>query len=103
MSDFDDLEAAVAAETEIDEAAVALLDGLAERIEGLVDNPDPSALQTLAQQVRANSAKLSAAITANTSAVAPSDDALAGASTTTAATPAPASTDPAPTDSTTTS
>jgi hypothetical protein len=61
---LDDLAAAVAENTALDQSAIDLIGGLAAQIEALKD--DPVALAALAAEVRAKSAALAAAIQANT-------------------------------------
>jgi hypothetical protein len=54
MQEFDDLKAAVAAETEVTQAAVTLIDGLAAKLDALKDAPTSEAVQALADAVAAN-------------------------------------------------
>lgn len=68
MSDeLDQLKAAVAANTEVEESAITLLGNLSAQIIALKD--DPAALLDLANSIAAEKEKLAAAITANTPAV----------------------------------
>ena|ERR1035437_4573698 len=74
------LSAAVAAEGTVIESAVVLLTGLSRQITDLKN--DPAALQTLSDQVKAESDALAAAVLANTPAEIPAtpSDVNAGAS-----------------------
>lgn len=77
MSVMDDLKAAVAKARTVEASAVALITGLAERIRNAAQ--DPAELETLAQELDAQTDSLSAAITANTAAdPAPADEQPAG-------------------------
>lgn len=64
MADLTALTAEVTRNSEVDDSAITLLNGLAAQIV-LLKN-DPAALQALADQLKASSDKLSAAIVANT-------------------------------------
>jgi len=66
---LDRLTAAVARNTSVDESAIALLNGLAQQIRDLKD--DPAALEALATELEAKNSALSDAVTANTPAVEP--------------------------------
>jgi hypothetical protein len=68
MADLSVLTAHVQQNTEVDASAIALLNGLSAQIEQL--KTDPVALQGLADQLKANSDNLAAAIVANTPAAA---------------------------------
>lgn len=63
-SDLTALEAEVARNTEVDQSAILLLQGLAQKIEEL--KTDPAALQAFADSLRGSSDALAAAVTANT-------------------------------------
>jgi hypothetical protein len=63
-TDLSGLTAEVTRNTEVDDSAVALINGLATQIEQL--KTDPVALQALADSMRASSDKLAAAVAANT-------------------------------------
>ncbi len=69
MQEFEDLKAAVAAETEVTQAAVTLIDGLAAKLTALKDAPTPEAVQALVEELHADKAALAAAVAANTAAV----------------------------------
>jgi hypothetical protein len=62
--ELDDLKAAVAENSALDDSIIQLVNGLAAQIEALKD--DPAALAALAVEVRAKSALIAAAIQANT-------------------------------------
>jgi len=64
MSDLTALTAEVANNTEVDQSAIALLNGLSAQIEAL--KTDPAALQGLADTLKSSSAALAAAVVANT-------------------------------------
>jgi hypothetical protein len=66
MQEFEDLKAAVAAETEVTQAAVTLIDGLAAKLDALKDAPTPEAVQALVNELNADKAVLAAAVAANT-------------------------------------
>ena len=70
MALLDNLTAAVAAETTVDQSAVTLINGMAAQIQTLINNSgntvDPVALQNLVNQMTANATPLAAAVTANT-------------------------------------
>ena len=64
--ELDALTAQVQANTEIEESAILLINGLAAKIEAAKN--DPAALQALADSLKAEDDKLAAAVAANTSA-----------------------------------
>lgn len=64
MADLTALTAEVTRNTEVDQSAITLLNGLAAQIESL--KTDPAALQALADQLKNSSDQLAAAVTANT-------------------------------------
>ncbi len=66
MAALDDLKAAVAKDTEVDQAAITLLTGLKAALDAAIASGDPAQLQALSDQLGTNTAALSAAITANT-------------------------------------
>jgi hypothetical protein len=63
-SDLTALEAEVARNTEVDQSAIVLLQGLATQIEALKN--DPVKLQAFVDSLRGSSDALAAAVTANT-------------------------------------
>ena len=71
---LDSLKAAVAANTAVIGSAVALIGGLAEKLQTAIDaGADPAELQALADELRAQDTALAEAVAANT----PADPALA--------------------------
>jgi multidrug resistance efflux pump len=68
MKDLDDLRAQVEAETNVDTAAITLIQGLTTRIQQLAQQPTVSSadLQALSAQLNQNQQSLAAAIVANT-------------------------------------
>lgn len=66
MTDLTKLQADVAAETALDQSAITLITGLAAAVKAA--GTDPVALKAVTDQMEANAAALSAAVTANTSA-----------------------------------
>ena len=68
--DISKLQAAVAAETTVEQSAVTLIGTLAGEIQTLINasgnTVDPAALQALVDQMTASQASLAAAVTANT-------------------------------------
>jgi len=64
MADLGPLTAEVTRNTEVDSSAIALLNGLSAQIAQLKN--DPVALQALADQLKASSDSLAAAVVANT-------------------------------------
>jgi hypothetical protein len=69
MSDLSALTAAVEESTTVEQSAIALLNTLAADLEAV--KTDPAAIQTIADNIRNNSASLAAAVTANTPASPP--------------------------------
>lgn len=66
MAALDDLQAQVQANTNLEQSAVTLIQGLAKQITDAVNSNDSSALQALAQQLNTSAAALGSAISANT-------------------------------------
>lgn len=64
MSNLDSLTAAVKANTDVEQSAIALIADIAQRLADA--KTDPAAVQALADQLNANAAALSAAVVANT-------------------------------------
>lgn len=65
-NELDDLKAAVAKDTEVDQSAITLLNGLKEKLDAAIASGDPAQLTALSQQLGSNSDALAAAVTANT-------------------------------------
>ena len=66
MQEFESLQTAVAAETEVSQAAVTLINGLAAKLDALKDTPTPDAVQALVDELNTDKAALAAAVAANT-------------------------------------
>lgn len=66
MAELDDLRAAVARETEVDESAIVLLNGLKAKLDAAIAAGDPAALKALSDSLGTESQKLADAVTANT-------------------------------------
>lgn len=90
MATLQDIANAVNAETSVDNAIVTLLDGIVTQLQAAQSSTDPTAMANVVANIQANTAILSAAITANTPVTASQASATS--------TPAPNSTPtPAPT------
>lgn len=69
---LESLTAAVAENTSASDSAIALVDGLVQELQdALANKADPSAVQALVDQLKANTSELSKAVTDNTPAAAP--------------------------------
>ncbi len=66
MAELDDLKAAVAKETEVDESAIVLLQGLKAKLDAAIAAGDPAALKALSDSLGTESQKLADAVAANT-------------------------------------
>lgn len=66
MSAISDLQDAVAAATTVEESAITLLQGLKAQLDAAIAAGDPAALKALSDTIGAETAKLSAAVVANT-------------------------------------
>lgn len=64
--ELDALKAAVAHNTDVEESAIALLQGLKAKLDAAIAAGDPAALQALSDTLGAETDKLAAAVTANT-------------------------------------
>ncbi len=71
---FDNLVLEVAGLTDVVASADAALDGLAAKVEELLQRPTPEAIQALADDIRAAKAALAASIVENTEAPAPAPE-----------------------------
>ncbi len=71
MATIQDVQAAVAAESTVDDSIIALLNGIVQQLKDAQASGDPAALDAVVQGIQANTAKLQAAVTANTPAPAP--------------------------------
>lgn len=65
-NELEDLKAAVARDTEVDQSAITLLNGLKAALDAAIASGDPAALQALSDQLGSNADSLAAAVTANT-------------------------------------
>lgn len=75
MSALDDLTTQVTANTNLEQSAITLIQGIAQQLQTAIANNDSAALNTLAQQLNTSAAALGAAISANTAAPAPDPNA----------------------------
>jgi hypothetical protein len=66
MAALDDLKAAVQKETEVDQSAIVLLNGLKAQLDAAIASNDPAALQALSDQLGSSSQSLADAVAANT-------------------------------------
>ncbi len=71
MSALDDLQAQVHANTDLEQSAIELIQGIAQQLQEAVNNNDSAALQALSQQLQSSAAALGSAIAANTGGTAP--------------------------------
>jgi len=69
MADLSTLESAVQSNTDVEQSAIALINGIAAQLAAAAT--DPAKVKALADQLAANSASLAAAVTANTPAATP--------------------------------
>lgn len=93
-ADLSALTAAVHANTDAEQSAIALIADLAQRFDDA--KADPAAVQALADQLRSSAAALSAAVVANTPAASPSPAPSPDPAPAPSPEPAPAPADPAP-------
>lgn len=66
MSALDDLQNQVRQNTDLEQSAIQLIQGIAQKLQEAVNNNDSAALNQLAQQLQSSAAALGSAITANT-------------------------------------
>jgi len=66
MSALDDLAAQVKANTDVEQSAVTLIQGIAKQLQDAISAEDDAAIQLLSTQLQASATALSEAITANT-------------------------------------
>jgi hypothetical protein len=76
MNILQDLSAKVAANTTVTESAIALITGLKIKLDDAIASEDPAKLQALSDSLDAETAKLAAAIAANTPAAPAADPAV---------------------------
>lgn len=74
---LDDLRAAVAAQSTVNESAVALLQGISQKLNAAIAGDDDDAVEEIAKQLEAQTAQLAAAVAANTPAASPAPSAPA--------------------------
>lgn len=73
MAQIDDLKAAVANDTTVEQSAITLLNGLSAQLAAALAGGNPSAdVQGVIDNINANATSLAAAVTANTPVVKPS-------------------------------
>lgn len=66
MATIQDIQAAVAAESTVDDSIVTLLDNIVAELKAAQASNDPTALDAVVASIQANTKKLSDAVTANT-------------------------------------
>lgn len=66
MADLTAIETAVAENASVDQSAITLLEGLSAQLQEAIESNDPAAVQALADDLKTSSARLAAAVTANT-------------------------------------
>lgn len=64
--ELDDLKAAVAKDTEVDQSAITLLNGLKQKLDAAIASGNPADLKALSDQLGSNAQGLADAVTANT-------------------------------------
>lgn len=64
--ELDDLKAAVAKDTEVDQSAITLLGGLKQKLDDAIASGNPADLKALSDQLGANAQALADAVVANT-------------------------------------
>lgn len=64
--ELDDLTAAVQKDTEVDQSAITLLNGLKAKLDAAIASGDPAALKALSDQLGTNAQSLADAVVANT-------------------------------------
>ncbi len=65
-NELDDLKAAVAKDTAVDQSAITLLNGLKAKLDAAIASGDPAQLTALSAQLGSNAQGLADAVTANT-------------------------------------
>jgi len=66
MATILDVQAAVAAESTVDDSIITLLNGIVQQLKDAQASGNPAALDAVVQSIQANTTKLQAAVTANT-------------------------------------
>jgi hypothetical protein len=65
-NEIEDLQKAVARETEVDQSAIVLINGLKQKLDDAIASNDPAQLRSLSDLLGASSQQLADAVTANT-------------------------------------
>lgn len=65
-NELEDLKAAVAKDTQVDQSAITLLNGLKTALDAAIASGDPAQLKALSDQLGTNANDLAAAVAANT-------------------------------------
>ena len=66
MATIQDVSAAVAAESSVDDSIITLLNGIVQQLKDAQASNDPAALDVVVASIQANTKKLQDAVTANT-------------------------------------
>ena len=66
MATLQDVTAAVAAESTVDDSIIVLLNGIVQQLKDAMASNDPAALDVVVANIQLNTAKIQAAVTANT-------------------------------------
>jgi len=66
MATIQDINAAIAAESSVDDSIIALLDGIVQQLKSAQASNDPAALDIVIAGITANTKKIQDAVTANT-------------------------------------
>lgn len=66
MATLADIQAAVAAETTVEQSVITLLNTLSADLKAAIASNDPAAMQAVVDQLNTNAQTLAAAVTANT-------------------------------------
>jgi len=66
MATIQDVTAAIAAESSVDDSIIALLNGIVIQLQAAQASGDPAALDAVVAGIQANTAKIQTAVTANT-------------------------------------
>lgn len=66
MATMQDVQAATAAESTVDDSIITLLNGIVQQLKAAQASNDPAALDAVVSSIQANTKKISDAVTANT-------------------------------------
>lgn len=66
MATIQDVADAVNAESTVDDSIITLLNSIVAQLQAVIDSGDPASLDAVVSAIKANTAKLQAAVTANT-------------------------------------